>query len=120
VVLTGYVSDADKRALLSGAEALAYPSLYEGFGFPVLEAFTAGVPVLTSDASSLPEVAGAAALMVDPHDPAAIAGGLERLLGDPGLRDGLRRAGLERVRRFTWEETARRTAEVLRSAGTRG
>ena len=117
VVLTGYVSEADKRALLAGADALAYPSLYEGFGFPVLEAFAAGVPVLTSDASSLPEVAGSAALLVDPHDPADIAGGLERLLGDEGLREGLRRAGSERVRAFTWHETALRTAEVLKAAG---
>lgn len=116
VVLTGYVSEADKRALLSGAEALAYPSLYEGFGFPVLEAFAAGVPVLTSNAASLPEVAGSAALLVDPDDPEAIRRELERLLADPGLRDGLRRAGLERVRRFTWEETALRTAEVLKAA----
>lgn len=116
VVLTGYVAEADKRALLAGATALAYPSRYEGFGFPVLEAFAAGVPVLTSDASSLPEVAGSAALLVDPNDPAAITRELERLLADPGLRDGLRRAGLERVRRFTWEETAHRTAEVLKAA----
>lgn len=116
VVLTGYLSDRDRDALLAGAEVLAYPSLYEGFGFPVLEAFAAGVPVLTSTASSLPEVAGDAALLVGPHDPGAIAHGLERLLGDDGLREGLRRAGRERVRTFTWAETARRTAEVLRSA----
>lgn len=119
VVLTGYVSEADKRALLAGADALAYPSLYEGFGFPVLEAFAAGVPVLTADASSLPEVAGDAALLVDPHEPPAIAAALERLLGDEGLRDGLRRAGAERVRSFTWEATALRTAEVLRAAAER-
>ncbi|HZD17963.1 MAG TPA: glycosyltransferase family 1 protein, partial [Actinomycetota bacterium] len=95
VVLTGYVSEADKRALLAGATALAYPSRYEGFGFPVLEAFAAGVPVLTSETAALPEVAGSAALLVDPDDPAAIRRELERLLSDPGLRDGLRRAGLE-------------------------
>jgi glycosyltransferase involved in cell wall biosynthesis len=120
IVLTGYVSERDKRALLAGAEALAYPSLYEGFGFPVLEAFSAGVPVLTSTASSLPEVAGEAGLQVDPRDPQAIAGGLEELLGDEGLREGLRRAGAERVRAFTWEEAARRTAEVLKAAGASG
>jgi glycosyltransferase involved in cell wall biosynthesis len=91
--------------------------LYEGFGFPVLEAFAAGVPVLTSNASSLPEVAGDAALLVDPRDPTAIADGLERVLGDAGFREGLRRAGAERVRAFTWEASARRTAEVLRAAG---
>jgi glycosyltransferase involved in cell wall biosynthesis len=119
VVLTGYVTEADKRALLAGADALAYPSLYEGFGFPVLEGFAAGIPVLTSNSSGLPEVAGNAALLVDPHDPADIASGLERLLGDDGLRDGLRRAGAERLRSFTWRETALRTAEVLKTAGMR-
>jgi glycosyltransferase involved in cell wall biosynthesis len=117
VVLTGYVAEPDKRALLAGADALAYPSLYEGFGFPVLEAFAAGVPVLTSTTSSLPEVAGEAALQVDPRDVGAIADGLETLLRDEGLREGLRRAGAERVATFTWERTARRTAEVLRAAG---
>jgi glycosyltransferase involved in cell wall biosynthesis len=119
VVMTGYVPDADKRALLAGAEVLAYPSLYEGFGFPVLEGFAARVPVLTSNASSLPEVAGDAAVLVDPNDPGEIATGLARLLGDEGLRDGLRRAGLERARTFTWEASARRTAEVLKAAGSR-
>jgi glycosyltransferase involved in cell wall biosynthesis len=117
VVLAGYVAEPDKRALLAGAEALAYPSLHEGFGFPVLEAFAAGVPVLTSNTSSLPEVAGEAALQVDPRDPDAIADGLEILLRDGGLREGLRRAGAERVATFTWERTARRTADVLRAAG---
>jgi glycosyltransferase involved in cell wall biosynthesis len=120
VALTGYVSERDKRALLAGAQALAFPSLYEGFGFPVLEAFAAGVPVLTSNASSLPEVAGEAAVLVDPRDAEAIAGGLERLLDDDGLREGLRRAGAERVRSFTWAATARRTAAVLQEAGGAG
>jgi glycosyltransferase involved in cell wall biosynthesis len=114
--LTGYVAETDKRALLAGADLLAYPSLYEGFGFPVLEAFAAGVPVLTSNASSLPEVAGDAALIVDPHDPGEIAAGLSRLLDDGDLRDRLRRSGLERAAGFTWERTAARTADVLRAA----
>ena len=117
IVMTGYVPEADKRALLAGAEVLAYPSLYEGFGFPVLEGFAAGVPVLTSNASSLPEVAGEAAVLVDPHDPGEIADGLARLLGDEGVRERYRRAGAERVRGFTWEASARRTAEVLQAAG---
>ena len=113
IVFTGYVTDEHATALFAGAELLAYPSLYEGFGFPVLEAMAAGVPVLTSDASSLPEVAGDAALLVDPHDTDAIADGLRRLLEDDQLRSRLRAAGLERVRSFTWPETARRTVEVL-------
>ena len=113
IVLTGYVTDEHANALMAGAELLAYPSLYEGFGFPVLEAMSAGVPVLTSDASSLPEVAGDAAVLVDPHDTDAIAEGLRRLLEDDQLRSRVRAAGLERVRSFTWPETARRTVEVL-------
>ncbi|MGZ4131494.1 MAG: glycosyltransferase family 4 protein, partial [Actinomycetota bacterium] len=116
VIRTGYVPDADRRALLSGAEVLAYPSRYEGFGFPVLEGFAANVPVLTSSASSLPEVAGDAAVLVDPEDPAAIARGLEELLGDEDLRNMLRAAGTVRVATFTWERAARETAAVLRRA----
>jgi glycosyltransferase involved in cell wall biosynthesis len=116
IVMTGYVPEADKDALLAGAELLAYPSLYEGFGFPVLEGFAAGVPVLTSDTSSLPEVAGDASVIVDPHDPGEIASGLASLLSDGALRDRLRAAGRSRVGGFTWEASARRTAEVLRGA----
>jgi glycosyltransferase involved in cell wall biosynthesis len=116
IVRTGYVSDRDRLALLSGATLLAYPSLYEGFGFPVLEGFAAGVPVLTSNASSLPEVAGDAALTVDPKDDSAIAGGLAQLFGDDDLRAMLSASGLARAATFTWEATARRTAEALRRA----
>jgi glycosyltransferase involved in cell wall biosynthesis len=113
---TGYVSEPDKVSLLSGAEAFLYPSLYEGFGLPVLEAMACGTPVVTSDVSSLPEVAGDAAVLVDPADPEAIAAGVGRVLSDGSLRERLRIAGLERAGRFTWEETARRTAAVLREA----
>jgi glycosyltransferase involved in cell wall biosynthesis len=116
IVRTGYVSDKDKLALLSGATVLAYPSLYEGFGFPVLEGFAAGVPVLTSNVSSLPEVAGDAALTVDPSDEAAIAAGLAQLFGDDDLRAMLSASGLARAATFTWEATARRTAEALHRA----
>ncbi len=86
-----------------------FPSLYEGFGLPVLEAMARGVPVACSDASSLPEVAGDAALLFDPNDPRAIAQALERLLGDPALREQLRKRGRERAASFTWERTARLT-----------
>lgn len=113
VIMTGYVSEADKRALIAGAEALAYPSLYEGFGFPVLEAMAAGTPVLTSNVSSLPEVAGEDALLVDPKDEHAIAEGLRRVLEDRELRERLIGPGRARAAGFTWEATARRTAEVL-------
>ncbi len=113
VVRTGYIPDPDRRALLTGAEILAYPSLYEGFGFPVLEAFAANVPVLTSSTSSMPEVAGDAAILVDPMDPSSIAHGLDELLRDADLRDVLRAAGIARVTSFTWERCARETVAAL-------
>lgn len=116
VVRTGYVSERDKRALLSGATVLAYPSIYEGFGFPVLEGFAAGVPVITSDVSSLPEVAGDAAILVHPSDVDAIAGALTEVLSDADLRGVLSAAGLARAAGFTWEATARATAAVLQGA----
>jgi len=120
VVRVGYVDDVDRRALLSGAEILAYPSRAEGFGFPVLEGFAANVPVLTSTTSSLPEVAGDAAVLVDPEDPDAIAGGLRELLEDADLRNVLRAAGTARVASFTWQRCARETAAVLRRAAQLG
>ena len=116
IVRTGYVGDREKIALMSGATLLAYPSLYEGFGFPVLEGFAAGLPVLTSNVSSLPEVAGDAAVAVDPRDEAAIAAGITQLFDDPDLRAMLSAAGLNRASRFTWEATARCTAEALAAA----
>jgi glycosyltransferase involved in cell wall biosynthesis len=120
VLTTGYVSEHDKAALLAGAEALVYPSTYEGFGFPVLEAMAAGTPVVTSDRSSLPEIAGEAALLVDPSSADAIAHGIERVLTDAELRARLRKAGAERARSFTWERTARETAETLRAVAAEG
>jgi glycosyltransferase involved in cell wall biosynthesis len=119
IVLAGYVGQTDKLALLGGASALVYPSLYEGFGFPVLEGMAARVPVLTSNASSLPEVAGDAAVLVDPHDEDAIAAGMTELLQDADLRERLIAAGLARASMFTWQETARRTAAVLHAAAQR-
>ena len=93
------------------ADVFVYPSLYEGFGLPVLEAMARGVPVACSDASSLPEVAGDAALLFDPRDQRAIAEALTRLLEDPALRERLRAAGLARAREFSWERAARLTLE---------
>jgi glycosyltransferase involved in cell wall biosynthesis len=118
VVRAGYVSERDKVALLSGATVLAYPSVYEGFGFPVLEGFAAGVPVLTSNVSSLPEVAGDAAVLVDPSDVDAIASALTELLSDEDLRAVLSAAGVARAAGFTWEATARATAAVVRRASS--
>lgn len=116
IVRTGYVSDREKVALMTGATMLAYPSLYEGFGFPVLEGFAAGLPVLTSDVSSLPEVTGDVAIAVDPRDERAIAEGMTQLFDDADLRAMLSAAGLTRATRFTWEATARSTAAALRAA----
>jgi len=114
VRLLGYVDDDRLAALYAGCAAFAYPSLYEGFGLPVLEAMTAGAPVITSTASSLPEVAGDAALLVDPHDVRALRDALAAVLSDPGRVAALREAGRARAARFSWERTARETREVLR------
>jgi glycosyltransferase involved in cell wall biosynthesis len=119
VVFTGYVTALEKRALIAGARVLAYPSLHEGFGFPVLEAMAAGVPVLASNGSSMPEVAGEDAVLVDPTDIAVIADGLTTLLGDEDLRMRLSAAGRARAARFTWERCARETADVLHAAADR-
>jgi glycosyltransferase involved in cell wall biosynthesis len=116
VRLLGYAPDDDLPPLLCGSLGLAFPSLYEGFGLPALEAMACGVPVLTSTTSSLPEVVGEAALLVDPLDVDAIAGGLGRLADEPELRRQLGERGLARAAGFTWERSARETLAVLRAA----
>ncbi|MCZ7540816.1 MAG: glycosyltransferase family 4 protein [Anaerolineae bacterium] len=118
VILPGYVEDADVAALYSGALALVFPTLHEGFGFPVLEAMRCGTPVITSNTSSLPEVAGDAALLVDPRDVAAIAAALGRVVDDEHLRADLLRRGFRQVEVFTWERAAEKALHVLeRAAG---
>lgn len=112
VHFTGYVADADLPAIYSGAELFVFPSLYEGFGLPPLEAMACGTPVVTSDAASLPEVVGNAALLVDPLDVGSIAAAIDRLLSHPALAADLRSRGLARARRFTWERAARETIAV--------
>jgi alpha-1,3-rhamnosyl/mannosyltransferase len=102
-----YVPEADLAGLTAGAAAFAYPSLYEGFGFPVAQAMAAGVPVLTANVSAMPEVSGGAAVLVDPLSVAEIAAGLEKLLSSPSLRERLVREGRERAARYRWEECAR-------------
>ena len=112
----GWLSDEEVEGLWGVANAFVYPSLYEGFGLPVLEAMARGVPVACSNASSLPEVAGDAALLFDPHNEAAIAAAIECLLTDRAEAERLRALGLERVRQFSWERTARLTLESYRRA----
>ncbi len=115
ISFTGYVEDADLPALLSGADAMIFPSLYEGFGLPPLEAMACGVPVVASRRASIPEVTGDAAVYIEePSDPREIAVKVEGLLGDPALREDLARRGRERARLFTWEEAARRVLECYR------
>lgn len=109
----GFVPDEDMPALYSAASVFAFPTLYEGFGIPVLEAQSCGVPVLTSDRSSLPEVGGEGALYVDPYDEQSIAQGLWSLLSDRALTERLVRSGYENVKRFSWERSARRLCEII-------
>jgi glycosyltransferase involved in cell wall biosynthesis len=114
VIFTGYVPDEDLPAIYSAADLFVFPSLYEGFGLPVLEAMACGVPVICSNTSSLPEVAGDAAFLVDPADVRALAGAMEQALTDEHLRSELMAKGLERARWFTWEKAAAKTLEVYR------
>lgn len=109
VHFTGYVEDADLPALYNAAELFIFPSLYEGFGLPPLEAMACGTPVITSNISSLPEVVDDAALTVDPHEVNQLASAIERVLTDTMLQTELRRRGIARAAEFTWERTARET-----------
>ncbi len=115
VRFTGFVDDADLPVVYSGAALFVFPSLHEGFGLPLLEAMACGVPVVTSNISSMPEVAGDAAVLVDPRDADGLAAAIARLLRDGALRDRLREAGIARARQFSWEATARRTLDAYAS-----
>ncbi len=106
IVFTGYVDEDDLPLVYNLADALAFPSLYEGFGLPLLEAMACGVPVVTSKVSSLPEVAGKAAILVDPYNVEEIADGLAAVLEDEALRQALINKGLDRAKKFRWEEAA--------------
>jgi glycosyltransferase involved in cell wall biosynthesis len=114
VRLLGWLPQRELEGLWSIADAFVFPSLYEGFGLPVLEAMARGVPVACSDSSSLPEVAGDAALLFDPREEAQIAAALQRLVREPELAERLRARGRVRVRAFTWERTARATIDSYR------
>lgn len=116
VTMPGYIDDADKGALYAGALALVFPSLYEGFGFPVLEAMGCGTPVITSDTSSLPELAGDAALLADPLDVGAITNKMTRLATNGDLRQMLIEAGYKQAAKFTWRQAAEQTMRALEEA----
>jgi glycosyltransferase involved in cell wall biosynthesis len=113
----GYVQEDELPGLTAGATAFIYPSLYEGFGFPVAQAMAAGVPVITSNSSCLPEIAGDGALLVDPHSPAEIQAALEKLLTSPSLQQQLRAAGRVRAQQYRWEVCARKSLEFFRRVG---
>ena len=114
IIYLGYVAGDDLPGIYSLATAFVFPSLYEGFGLPPLEAMACGTPVLTSDRSSLAEVCGEAALLVDPNSEKAIAAGLTRLLRDETLQHELRQRGLQHVKQYSWERAARETASIYR------
>lgn len=122
VTMIGQVEDRDLSALYSGALAFVYPSLYEGFGLPPLEAMACGCPVLASNVTALPEVCGEAAVLVDPADTGAIADGLRRLVEDAALRSCLKARGLVRAGEYSWDRTATSVLAALEGAaeGTRG
>lgn len=112
-----YVPAGELPALYAGADALVLPSLYEGFGLTALEAMACGIPVIASRAGSIPEVTGDAAVLIDPYDVQGMADAKEAVLGNPGMREAMRRKGLEQAKRFSWERTAAMVFEILREVG---
>jgi glycosyltransferase involved in cell wall biosynthesis len=114
---SGYVPEDELPGLTAGATAFIYPSLYEGFGFPVAQAMAAGVPVITSNTSCLPEIAGDGALLVDPRSPTEIQAALEKLLTSQSLRDRIRTAGTARASKYRWDVSARQSLEFFRRLG---
>ncbi len=117
VHFTDWVEDKDIPALMSGATVFVYPSFYEGFGLPPLEAMACGTPVICSNTSSLPEVVGDGGMLVEPHDLSALANAMDRVLADQDLRAGLTARGLAQARRFSWERAARETLAIYEKAG---
>ncbi len=110
----GYVSEIDLPGLIAGATVFVYPSLYEGFGFPVAQAMAAGSPVITSAVSSLPEITGGAAVLIDPRSEAELTRAMTELLTSPSRRDALSEGGRRQAQRFSWAEYARRSLEFFR------
>jgi glycosyltransferase involved in cell wall biosynthesis len=116
VILTGYVADEDLPPLYRNAALFVYPSLFEGFGLPPLEAMACGTPVVTSDNSSLPEITGQAALLVDPYDEAALSSAIWRAVNDEAWQTSARAAGLAQAQKFTWRAAAEKTLQLYRES----
>lgn len=114
LILTGYVSDEDLPKLYRAAIAFVYPSIFEGFGLPPLEAMACGTPVIAGNTSSLPEVTGDAAILIDPYDEDALARELLRIVNQPDLRDRMRQLGIEQARKFTWRNAAEKTLQIYK------
>lgn len=113
IVLTGWVDDVNKDYLLSNADMFLFPSLYEGFGLPILEAQAFGVPLITSCISSMPEVAGKGAILVNPHNSEEMADAMIRIMSDENLKNDLMTKGRENLKRFSWKDCARETLEII-------
>ena len=118
IIFPGYIPDTDLPALFRGAEVFVFPSLKEGFGLPVLEAMACGVPVITSNRSSLPEVVGEAGVLVNPLNEREIAQAIMKILTTPRLAQTLKKKGIERAKQFSWENTAQKVLEVIKRLGT--
>jgi glycosyltransferase involved in cell wall biosynthesis len=118
IIFTGYVSEEEKQALLLKAFLFVYPSFYEGFGIPILEAMASGVPVITGNVSALPEVAGDAAILVNPLHWQEISTAMVKLLSDQRLYAKLSKKGLTQAKKFTWEKTAKKTLELFEKIAT--
>lgn len=115
IILPGFIADEDKTALYNLASLFVYPSLYEGFGFPPLEAMACGVPVIVSHSSSLPEIVGEAGILIDPYQPDELFQALQQILLDQALADMLRQKGIERAEFFSWDKTVKETLSLFRS-----
>ena len=114
IIHTGHIKNEDLPSLYSGAELLVFPSLWEGFGIPVIEAMACGTPVLTSNLSSLPEISGGASLLVDPYSIDEIVHGIEKVTKNKVFRDRMKQKGLDRAKDFSWEKTAKETLEIYK------
>jgi glycosyltransferase involved in cell wall biosynthesis len=117
IIFTGFVEEEDKPFIIRGAKIFVYPSIYEGFGMPVLEALSLGIPTVTSNVSSLPEITGGAALLVDPANVDELYSGIKRLLDDETIYQELKKKAVLQARKFSWMKTAQKTIELYKSTG---